>query len=158
TGSRYWPTGGPGTPGHPVSANTVTLNQGYHEAPSVLPDDKYHIQQMSTCNMSPLQSTICLGDVIRVYAQYNNTSGFPILYAMGFLGGTADANQPDSDGDGTIDACDSSNTDGDTFLDSAEGFIGTDAGVKCAATSAANDEPLPDKWPMDFDDNQKALL
>jgi uncharacterized repeat protein (TIGR01451 family) len=36
-----------------------------------------------------------------------------------------------------------------------ESFIGTDATKACAATPAANDEPLPDAWPMDFNDDQK---
>jgi hypothetical protein len=36
-----------------------------------------------------------------------------------------------------------------------ESFIGTDATKQCAATPAMNDEPLPDAWPMDFNDDQK---
>ena len=35
-----------------------------------------------------------------------------------------------------------------------ESFIGTDAVTHCAATLATNDEPLPDAWPLDFDDNR----
>ena len=36
-----------------------------------------------------------------------------------------------------------------------ESFIGTDATKACAATPAVNDEPLPDAWPMDFNNDQK---
>ena len=35
-----------------------------------------------------------------------------------------------------------------------ESFIGTDAVTHCAATLATDDEPLPDAWPLDFDDNR----
>lgn len=40
----------------------------------------------------------------------------------------------------------------------AEALIGTDPAAKCAATSAPDDEPLPDAWPVDFDDNQVVTL
>lgn len=36
----------------------------------------------------------------------------------------------------------------------AESFIGTNAAVTCPATGTANDEGLPDVWPVDMDDNQ----
>ncbi len=36
-----------------------------------------------------------------------------------------------------------------------ESFIGTDATKQCAADTTANNEPLPDAWPMDFNDDQK---
>ena len=32
--------------------------------------------------------------------------------------------------------------------------MGTDPASHCASTPARNDEPLPDRWPVDFDDNQ----
>jgi hypothetical protein len=32
--------------------------------------------------------------------------------------------------------------------------MGTDPTLPCAATSVRNDEPLPDRWPVDLDDNQ----
>jgi lysophospholipase L1-like esterase len=35
-----------------------------------------------------------------------------------------------------------------------ESFIGTDPTRACASTPTANDEPLPDAWPMDFNDDQ----
>ncbi len=35
-----------------------------------------------------------------------------------------------------------------------ESFLGTDATEHCAATPAISDEPLPDAWPLDFDDNR----
>jgi hypothetical protein len=37
---------------------------------------------------------------------------------------------------------------------SAELLMGTDPVTHCAATSDRNDEPNPDRWPVDFDDNQ----
>jgi hypothetical protein len=36
----------------------------------------------------------------------------------------------------------------------AESTIGTVGGSKCAANSGTNNEPLPDAWPPDFNDNQ----
>jgi hypothetical protein len=35
-----------------------------------------------------------------------------------------------------------------------ETYVGTNPAQKCAATSAVNDEPEPDAWPVDFNDNQ----
>jgi hypothetical protein len=32
--------------------------------------------------------------------------------------------------------------------------MGTDPTRHCASTPERNDEPLPDAWPVDFDDNQ----
>jgi hypothetical protein len=46
--------------------------------------------------------------------------------------------------------------DGSTSAD--EYFIGTEAAQHCAATSAPNDEPLPDAWPVDFNDDQRANI
>ncbi len=53
-------------------------------------------------------------------------------------------------------------TDCDGFPDSvpvgplaAETFMGTDPARQCSSTPAKNDEPLPDAWPVDFDDNQR---
>jgi hypothetical protein len=44
------------------------------------------------------------------------------------------------------------------FDDDREVFMGTDAGHYCAATPTANDEPAPDAWPFDFNDDQKATI
>jgi hypothetical protein len=40
--------------------------------------------------------------------------------------------------------------------DSIEAFIGTDPIRRCAANATANNEPLPDRWPLDFNDDQRA--
>lgn len=48
--------------------------------------------------------------------------------------------------------------DCDGFTDANEAFLGTDAAQRCSATSGANNEPTPDRWPIDFDDNQLASL
>lgn len=195
TGSRYLPTsGGPGTPGHPAAGNAVTLNPSYKEAGGS-PDDRYHIQAMTNCAPTPAQSILCVGDVIRLHAQYNNTSSFPIFDAMGIMVANVATNLPDSNSNGTIDACE--DDDGDGVLNSAdncpdwpnpaqnmpvwpvpagdgdcdgfpstvaasgkapETFIGTSPTLGCAATAEADNEPLPDAWPVDFNDDQKVTL
>jgi hypothetical protein len=48
--------------------------------------------------------------------------------------------------------------DCDGFTTAIETFVGTDPKVHCAATSTPNDEPPPDKWPVDFNNDQKANL
>jgi hypothetical protein len=82
----------------------------------------------------------------------------------------------DTDGDGLADSADPCpafappwvTPDGDSDCDgypdtspgqpiplrAPESVIGTAAGALCAATTAVNDEPLPDAWPPDFNDNQ----
>jgi hypothetical protein len=172
TVSRYWPTGGPGTPGHPVSGNQVALNQAYHEA-NGSPDDRYHIQAMTSCTPTPAESIICKNDVVRLHTQYNNGSGFPIFDAMGIVVADVVTNLPDANGNGTIDACDNSDTDSDSlgqtatttsgpcntgglakgkFRDCIEAFIGTNPGIACGGLA------LPDgtssTWPVDFNNDK----
>jgi Thrombospondin type 3 repeat/Cohesin domain len=83
---------------------------------------------------------------------------------------------PDSDGDGLPDYVDNcpnwpnpaqnlplwpvpaNDPDCDGFSTTQESFVGTDPTRHCAATSTANDEPLPDAWPVDFNNDQKANL
>lgn len=141
TGSRYLPTGGPGTPGHPAAGNARVLNQLYHEVPGA-PDDRYHIQEMTTCSPTPLQSIICVGDVIRLHTQYNSPD-FPIFDAMGIITAYVATNLPDANNNGTIDACDSSDTDLDGFSDRVEFFAGTSRTLKCGT----------DSWPADLDNS-----
>jgi hypothetical protein len=74
----------------------------------------------------------------------------------------------DTDGDSTIDQLDpcpsyasfwpvpAGDTDCDGFTDANENQIGTDPALPCAATMSANDEPPPDRWPVDFGDNRFA--
>jgi hypothetical protein len=90
--------------------------------------------------------------------------------------GTPDsADTGDSDGDGTPDNTDACPTfasrwpvpagdgDCDGYPDTvkagsraAETAIGTRPGSRCATTADANDEPLADDWPVDFNDDQLA--
>jgi hypothetical protein len=93
-----------------VGANAQTLNQSYHEVPGS-PDDRYHIQAMSSCTPTYVQSIICVGDVVRLHTQYNNTSGFPVFDAMGIISGAIDTNLPDTNFNGTIDVCDDEDSD-----------------------------------------------
>ena len=48
--------------------------------------------------------------------------------------------------------------DCDRFTTAIENFVGTSAIVGCAATAMADDEALPDNWPVDFNDDQSANL
>jgi hypothetical protein len=48
--------------------------------------------------------------------------------------------------------------DCDGFTSSREAFIGTDPNTGCAADSTLNNEPLPDRWPVDFNDDRKVDL
>ena len=89
----------------------------------------------------------------------------------------ANADQANQDADLFGDACEQpqcltvtnywvvpdGDSDCDGYPDSAaslnrapESLVGTDSALKCAATTLRNDEPLPDRWPVDIDDNQLA--
>jgi uncharacterized repeat protein (TIGR01451 family) len=46
--------------------------------------------------------------------------------------------------------------DCDGFTTATENHVGTLPLVPCATIVGGNNEPLPDQWPVDFDDNQKA--
>ncbi len=49
-------------------------------------------------------------------------------------------------------------TDGDGYDDATETFIGTDPLSACSTTTAPNDEPPPDAWPPDFNDDTLVWL
>ena len=76
-------------------------------------------------------------------------------------------NNPDTDGDGLNDGDEVNihgtnpllaDTDADAFNDGLEVFMGTDPLSDCAANNVAGNEGLPDAWPYDFNDNQRADL
>ena len=141
SGSRYLPTGGPGTPGHPAAANAQAIDHDYHLTST--PDDAYHIQNMAMCSVSVRGSILCAGDVIRVHASYNNPTLFTIPDAMGILSLALPATPPDADLDGTWDGCDAGDSDGDEFSDRLEFMAGT----------LANDACGIDAWPADINNN-----
>jgi hypothetical protein len=149
TGSRYLPTGGPGTPGHPASANAQTLIPGYHQPGFTPPAD--HIQNMQLCNISPAGSILCTGDVIRVHASYNNGTAFQIPDAMGILSLALPANPPDADHDGTWDGCDTSDSDVDGYADQVEARVGTMANDRCADIVG---DPNSNAWPSDLNNDR----
>ena len=89
--------------------------------------------------------------------------------------GVTNPGQENADGDEYGDACEqpqcvnvinhwtvpNGDSDCDGYPDSVAAFpragesvIGTDPNDKCAANSGTNNEPLPDAWPVDFNDNQ----
>jgi bacillolysin len=79
---------------------------------------------------------------------------------------------PDSDGDGVPDASDNcpnwpnpgqalppwtvpaGDPDCDGFTTTNENQVGTVPILSCHMTTTLNDEPLPDRWPLDFNDSQ----
>jgi hypothetical protein len=68
----------------------------------------------------------------------------------------------DADGDGLSAGAETywgsnpnaADTDGDLFLDANEVLLTTNPANACADTAPQNDEPPPDAWPVDFNDNQ----
>ncbi len=141
--SIYRGTGAPGTPGHPAAANSETLKAGYQqEGP---PADRYHIQSMTPCTISARMSIICTGDVIRLHTQYNNTSGFPIVDAMGIMVMylATPPNVPDANSNGIWDGCDTADSDGDGFSDRVEASTTTLANSRCGVNA----------WPPDIDNS-----
>lgn len=142
TGSRYLPTGGAGTGGHAAAGVAQTLNAPYYHQAGVAPDDRYHIQSMTPCNPTPRQSVVCIGDVIRLHTEYNNTSGAPIFDAMGIIVAYV-APMPDANNNGIQDGCDPADSDADKFSDRTEWLVGTSRTAKCGV----------DAWPADINND-----
>jgi hypothetical protein len=140
--SVYLPTGGLGTPGHPTSANPETLKAGYQQDGGA---NRYHIQSMTPCSISARMSVICVGDVIRLHTQYNNTKGIAITDAMGIMVMylATPPNAPDANNNGTWDGCDAADSDGDGFPDRVEASATTVASAACGANS----------WPPDMNND-----
>jgi hypothetical protein len=140
--SVYLQSGGPGTPGHPASANGETLKAGYQQDGGA---NRYHIQSMTPCTISARMSVICVGDVIRLHTQYNNMSGFPIPDAMGIMVMyvATPPDVPDANNNGTWDGCDAADSDGDGFPDRVEVSATTLANAACGANS----------WPPDMNND-----
>lgn len=65
-------------------------------------------------------------------------------------------NWPVPNGDSDCDGFPDSVAIGPPDSLAAEAGMGTDAASHCAADSTSNNEGLPDRWPVDFDDNQLA--
>ena len=74
---------------------------------------------------------------LRTIDEAGNVSGLSNILHACFA--VAVANDPDCDG----------------FSSAVESFIGTDSALRCMATESGNDESAPDRWPVDFDDNQR---
>ena len=102
---------------------------------------------MTACNITNRMSIICPGDVIRLHTQYNNTSGFPVVDAMGIMVMylATPPNVPDANNNGTWDGCEATNQDSDAdgYPDRVEAVVGTAANARCGANS----------WPSDIDSN-----
>ncbi|MDP2674287.1 MAG: thrombospondin type 3 repeat-containing protein [Dehalococcoidia bacterium] len=85
---------------------------------------------------------------------------------------TSNTGQENTDGDQWGDACETADCvavatlwatppgdqDCDGFTTTAETFMGTLPLVACAVNDGPNNEGLPDHWPYDFDDNQRAAI
>ena len=69
---------------------------------------------------------------------------------------TPNAGQQDQNSDFIGDAC--QDFDLDLWNDAAEVNLTTNPNFGCAATTAAGDEPLPDRWPVDFNDDGRAAM
>ena len=82
---------------------------------------------------------------------------------------TANPDQANADGDRWGDACEipqcvdvftywetqPGDDDCDAFTTTVENFIGTDPFDSCAEDTGANNEPPPDAWPVDMNDDSK---
>ena len=75
---------------------------------------------------------------------------------MGLVAAYVDTNLPVANNNGTIDACDNSDSDVDGFNDRVESFVGTMPAVKCSPI--AGPDHTPDEWPVDFNNDQAANL
>ena len=78
-----------------------------------------------------------------------------------------DPNDADTDDDGLNDGLEVNffgtdpllaDSDGDGFRDGDEVFMGTDPNDACANIPGADNEPPPDAWPFDFNDDATATL
>ena len=96
-----------------------------------------------------------------------NSDGDPLGNACDNCPMIDNIGQENADGDPYGDLCDNcpatptdwlvpvDDGDCDGFMNVTEAFIGTLPAVACAATSGTSDEPAPDVWPLDFNDNQR---
>lgn len=173
-----------GSPAYP--APVTAGDEGHPAAAATMPDEgepmtDHIIDGMTGC--APVLR-INEGETIRLHARYNPDSAHTGVMGimMAFVYETT-APVPDADADSVRDELDncpnwpnpgqgwptwnvpSGDSDCDGYPSSAsasgrapESFIGTKPGQTCGGTPTGNDEPLPDAWPPDFDDNQLANI
>jgi hypothetical protein len=107
-------------------------------------------------------------DSFEITADFDDQDVDGIQDALDNCTATQNADQVNTDGDPYGDACEipecvsipntwvtpPGDGDCDAFTTANETQLGTSPTLRCAVTAAANDEPLPDRWPADFDDSQ----
>ncbi|MCH7999276.1 MAG: hypothetical protein IIA91_07335 [Chloroflexi bacterium] len=155
TGSSFAPAAvPPDGEGHPGATNE--LNPGN-------PEYVGRIEDMKSCSTA---FRLKAGETIRLHTQYNP----PMLQdgVMGimiaFMYETTEP--PDYDKDGVTDDSDNcpawpvpaNDLDCDGFTIAVETYMGTLPMDACANTPSGDDEGLPNAWPYDRDDNQRADL
>jgi hypothetical protein len=150
-----------GSAGPSVGASPVVLAHVQFTAiSSVSPTSSLTLRNLNTfaatgvetgsCNPIVVKSATCTGATITVN---NDNDGDTIVNNLDNCPSwpnptqalpvwVVPANDPDCDGVATA----------------AETFMGTDPNTHCAQTATANDEPPPDAWPFDFNNDQKASL
>lgn len=101
---------------------------------------------------------------LTAYATWVASAGSHTLYFCVNTGSSpiAESNTTNNCISQTFTVASSSNpnadSDNDGFTDNIETYIGTDRNAKCASTATANDESPPDRWPVDFNDDQKVTI
>jgi hypothetical protein len=146
------------------SWSVLCAQTGMHEfsvTASTSPADQHVLDPVGSGNSSAGSGTVMVSTDI---------DGDGVAGAVDNCPNVNNTDQANSDGDPWGNACDAcpamvtiwatpiGDTDCDGFPTTIETFVGTDPNKGCASTATPNDEPGPDAWPLDVNNDQRVTL
>jgi hypothetical protein len=150
--------GGTPTAGNTIAnantTGTLTAIAGFVTPPTTIPTGDQTFVTITLQAITCGKSNITLSGLEMID---QNGDNIPVTGTNGTATGVSAVDFNPAGGDGVQDwVTPTGDPDCDGFTTTSENFSGTDANQRCAADHTSNNEALPDRWPVDFNDDARA--